>query len=145
MLQAPLHDSPDQQWLQCHSCSLDDIDRSLNDDDLQECDSDTNDPNIDSATASNDTRRLPTAGVHNGGCAGGANPTNSSHRSNGCGYIGARASSPRDPTPHSSSVGHPEQHRAGHNRRDVDGGETSPRVPTRRSRASPTQMRTVAT
>ena len=161
MLQTPLRDpNPDQPWLQCHASSLDDIDRSLNDDDLQEYDSDANDPHLDTndhhldaATSDDDTRRIPTTGVHSGGCACGTNPTNSSsHRSNGCGggYIGERESSPRDTTSHgdsrASSVGHSEQHRAGSNRRDVDGGENSPREATRLSRSSPpTQMRTVAT
>ena len=149
MLQAPLRDGgvpahlrADEPWLQRDNGSLDDIDRSLNEDDLQECVSEH-----ECATATNShTRPFPTTGVYNGECVTSMEPR--VHRSNGRGGRGSysktgvsSSSSPppppsQDPTSHgpphrenqATLFGHPGQHRAGHDRRDVGGGGSrSPR------------------
>lgn len=128
----PAHVCADEPWLQHDSGSLDDIDRSLNEDDLQEC--------VSERVKDSHTRPFPTTGVYNGECVTGVEPR--AHRSNGRGgrgsysKTGASSSSPppRDPTSHgpphrenqATSLGHSGQHWAGHDRRDV-GGSRSPR------------------
>lgn len=150
IFQVPLHDGclsddhcPDQPWLQRHDCSLDDINRSLNEDDLQEC---VSEQHLDTA-ADSDTRPIPNTGVYNGECASGVEPQNTGRVHRGNGHGGDRASYTSH-APQATSLGHSEQHRAGHGRRDV-GSSRSPRQATTRPGTSPThrlnQPRTVVT
>lgn len=137
----PTHVRADMPWLQRASGSLDDIDRSLNEDDLQVYDSER--------VTDSQMRPFPTTGVYNGECVTGVKPHCNGRGSRGSYSKTGAPSSPRDPTSHrppqnqATSFGHPVQHRTGHDDR------VGSRSPRHAMSASPThrldQPRTVVT